>query len=321
MPSSNAMTIVSTWTTEHVAEVFLKPVFTAENIVDTYAVDPTVNRSKTITLANELSRIIQKKENCEFSPLGQIALTEKKIETAPCAVNLEQCATEFYETVFKRNLKRGTDIYDLSGTILEDVMVERVTTAMTNDIFELCWFGDTTHADDFFKTFDGWFSLLEVGLPNGNKVEISTTGDMVADEAVDLLRDIYKKSNPLRSVKPTDKVFLVTDTVYCNLIETYENLGLDSGLSRLADGGALSFRGVPVESQLNWDASIADQGLSDPHRIVYTKKENLLIGTDITRPGSDAKLFFDELTEKFYFKANFDLGVQYLFDEYVVYAR
>ncbi len=315
------MTIVSSWSTEHVAEVFLKPVFTAENIVDTYAVDPTVNRSKTITLANELSRIIQKKENCEFSPLGQIALTEKVITTAPCAVNLEQCASEFYETVFKRNLKRGSDIYDLSGTVLEDVMVERVTTAIANDIFELCWFGDTTHTDTFFKTFDGWFNLLELYLDADYKVSISTTTDLAADEAVDLLRDIYKKSNPLRSVKPTEKVFLVTDTVYCNLIETYENLGLDSGLSRLAEGGKLSFRGIPVEPQLIWDASIAGQGLGQPHRVVYTKKENLLIGTDITRPGSDAKLFFDELTEKFYFKANFDLGVQYLFDEYVVYAR
>lgn len=321
MPTSNAMTIVSTWNTEHVAEVFLKPVFTAENIIDTYAVDPTVNRSKTITLANDLNRIIQKKDNCEFSPLGEIALEEKEIRTAPCAVNLQQCASEFYETVFKRNLKRGSDIYDLSGTVLEDVMVERVTGAIGNDIFELCWFGDTAHANTFFKTFDGWFKLLEDNLPADNKVSIATTVDLAADEAVDLLRDMYKKANALRSVKPNEKVFLVTDTVYCNLIETYENLGLDSGLVRLSEGGALSFRGIPVEPQLIWDSSIAEQALPDPHRVVYTKKENLLIGTDISRPGSDAKLFFDELEEKFYFKANFDLGVQYLFDEYVVYAR
>lgn len=320
MPNNNAMTIVSTWATEHVAEIFLKPVFTAEHIVDTYAVDPTVNRSKTIVLANELNRIIQKKETCGFNPTGTFALGEKEISTAPCAVNLEQCATEFYETVFKRNLKRGSDIYDLSGTVLEDVMLDRITGAISNDIFELCWFGDSAHATTFFKTFDGWFKLLDANLPGTNKVTVGTTAALGTDDAVDLLKDMYKKSNPLRAVKPTDKVFLVTDTVYCNLMETYENLGLDSGLARLSDGGPLSFRGIPVEAQLMWDTSIADQGLSDPHRIVYTKKENLLIGTDISRPGSDARLFFDELQEKFFFKANFDLGVQYLFDEYVVYA-
>jgi hypothetical protein len=303
------------------AEVFLKPVFTAEEIVDTYAVDPTVNRSKTISLATELKRILQKKTDCGFNATGSLALGEKTIKTEPCAVNLEQCAMEFYDTVFKQNLKRGSDIYDLSGTVLEGVMVDSVTTAIRNDIFELCWFGDTGHSTPFFQTFNGWFKLLEAGLPAGNKISIATTNDLPADYAVDLLRDMYKSSTALRGVKASEKVLLVTDSVYTNLLETYENIGLDSGLARLAEDAPMTFRGIPVEAQITWDTSIAGQGLMKPHRAVYTKKENLMIGTDVKRPGSDAKLFLDELTEKFYFKANFDLGVQYLFDEYVIYAR
>jgi len=316
---ANAISIVQSWDTEHVAEIFLKPVFTAESIVDTYAVDPTINRSKTIVLANELNRIIQKKDTCGFNPVGTFSLGEKEIKTAPCAVNLEQCAATFYDTIFKQNLKRGSDIYDLSGTVMEKAMVDRVTTGISNDIFELCWFGDTAHPTNFFKTFDGWFKLLEAG--DCTKISISTTGELDEDAAIDLLRDMYKASAPLRAVKPTEKVFLVTDTVYCNLMQTYENMDTDTGLDRLKDGGPLTFRGIPVESQLTWDTSIAAQTLPDPHRVVYTKKENLLIGTDVKTPGADAKLFLDELSEKFYFKANFDLGVQYLFDEYVVYAR
>jgi hypothetical protein len=316
---ANAITIVETWATEHVAEIFLKPVFTAENIVDTYSVDPTIKRSKTITLANELKRIIQKKESCGFNAIGTFALGEKTIRTEPCAVNLEQCAADFYDTIFKQNLKRGSDIYDLGGTVLEKAMVDRINSAITNDIFELCWFGNTAHSTNFFKTFDGWFKLLEAG--SCTKVDISTTGELAPDEAIDILRQMYKGSAPLRAVKPNGKVFLVTDTVYTNLMETYENMDTDSGMLKLADGGPLTFRGIPVEAQLAWDASIASQTLADPHRVVYTKKENLIIGTDVKTPGSDAKLFLDELEEKFYFKANFDLGVQYMFDEYVVYAR
>lgn len=316
---ANAITIVESWTTEHVAEVFLKPVFTAENIVDTYAVDPTVNRSKTITLANELNRIIQKKESCGFNAIGTFALGEKTIKTEPCAINLEQCAAEFNDTVFKQNLKRGSDLYDLSNTVLEKTMVDRINTAITNDIFELCWFGDTSHATPFFKTFDGWFLLLEMG--GCTKIDVGTTSELAPDAAIDVLRKMYKGSAPLRAVKPNGKVFLVTDTVYTNLMETYENMDTDSGMLKLVEGGPLTFRGIPVEPQLTWDTSIASQSLPEPHRVVYTKKENLIIGTDVRTPGSDAKLFLDELEEKFYFKANFDLGVQYLFDEYVVYAR
>ena len=319
---ANAITIpVHTWTTEHMTDIFLKPVFTAEDIINTYAVDPTVNRSKTITLANELSRILKKKDSCGFVATGNFSLGEKIITTVPCAINLEQCAQEFYNTVFKSNLKRGSDIYDLSDTVIEDVMVSRVSDVMRNDVFDLCWFGDISSTVDFFKPFDGWFQLLEDNLIAGNKVDIATTGDMGSNEAVSILKAVYKVSTPLRAVKPNEKVMLVTDTVYCNLLETYENLGLDSGLARLAEGGPLTFRGIAVEAQYNWDAVITGENLPDPHRIIYTKRENLMIGTDVKSPGTDAKLFLDELTEKFYFKANFDLGVQYLFDEYVVYAR
>lgn len=318
---SNAITIVETWDSEYMAEVFLKPVFTSEDIVDTYGIDPTVNRSKTIYLADALKQVIQKKTSCGINPNGSFALGEKVINTEPCAINLEMCAADFYNTVFKQNLKRGSDIYDMSGTVLEQAMVDNVANTLKNDVFDLCWFGDTGSGTTFYATFDGWFKLLEANLPTDNKVTISTTATLPANYGLSLLRDMYKKADALRGVPASQKVILVTDTIYTNLLETYENTAVDSGLKRLDEDKPLVFRGIPVEAQLTWDTTIAAQALGNPHRAVYTKKENLIIGTDIKRPGSDAKLFLDELTEKFYFKANFDLGVQYLFDEHVVYAR
>lgn len=315
---SNAMTVVTSWSSEYVTEVFLKPVFMAENIIDTYAVDPTVNRSKKLNLAEDLRQIIQKRTDCEFvaSTTG-FDIVEKTITTEACTVNLEQCALAFYDTVFKQNLKRGTDVYDLSATVMEQVMVDRVSTAIANDIFELCWFGDTSLTSTFYEPFDGWFKLFASA---SNTVDIGTTAGFTTGDGVAALKDMYVASNALRAVQPKDKVFLVTDSVYFDLLEAYEDNSLDSGLARMAEGGPLTFRGIAVEPQLAWDSTIAAESLSDPHRIVYTKKENLLIGTDIRRPGTDAKLFLDEVNDKFLFKANFDLGVQYLFDEYLVYA-
>ena len=320
---SNAITVVSSWSSEYVAEIFLKPVFTSEDIMGTYGIDPTVNRSKTLYLGDDLKRIIQKKSGCSVSPSGTFALGEKTITTEPCAVNLEVCASEFYNTVFKQNLKRGSDIYDLGGTVLEQTMVENVTTALQNDIFELCWFGDvsiSSTALTFFKTFDGWFKKLEAS-SGVQKVTVGSSTGLGTDQALNVLREMYKKGDVLRGVKPSERVFLVTDSMYTNLLETHENTALDSGLKRLEEDKPLVFRGIPVEPQVSWDNSLATLSPTTPNRAVYTKKENLIIGTDIRKPGSDAKLFLDELTEKFYFKANFDLGVQYLFDDHVIYAR
>lgn len=323
---ANAMTLTSTWTSEYVPEVFLKPVFMSKSL-ENYNVDPTVNRSKTVYLADKLESIIREKSTCGFDAAGNFAIGEKVLATKSISVNLEQCAREFEDSVFKQALKRGTDVLDLSDTIIADAMQERVNVSVINDNAKIIWFGDTTISgtsdlEKSVKIFDGWFRLLENGLPSSNKVSISETGDLGADAALGYLREVYEASDELFSIDDNQKKFHVTKSIGLNLLKTYEQLGTDSGLMRLEDGQrTLQFRGIDVVIHNEWDTTINALGLSNPHRIVYTTMDNLMVGTDIVTPASDAKLFFDELEEKYYYKAIYDLGVQYMFDEHVVYAR
>jgi hypothetical protein len=109
--------------------------------------------------------------------------------------------------------------------------------------------------------------------------------------------------------------------MYYNILSTFENSSTDYGLTRLSNGGALTYRGIPVIEETTWAVTINDYSLANEKRMFFGNLENLHVGTDIANPGSDAKLFFDELEEKYYFKANFDLGVNYTHAELIVYGR
>lgn len=321
-----AVGIVSTWTSEFIADVMVKPLFQPDNVFNTdlYRLDPAVFGSKTQYIANNQGRILASKTACGFSATNGSAanFTEKRIRTQKVAINLEQCAQDFRDTVFQKNLKGGTSFYDVSDTVLEETILNMVGNRFAVDTFDLGWFGNTGSSTPFFQTFDGWFKKLEDNLPAGSKVTISTTGSLSAGQGLDILRDVFAKRNEMRSVPTNEKAFLVTDTIYLNALKTYEDKEIDTSLDLLMNGdGVLMFRGIPVLPQLRWDVVISDEGLDSPHRVVYTRNENLYVGTDIANPSGDAQLFFDELNEKYYFKWNFEYGVQFMFDEHTVYAR
>jgi hypothetical protein len=319
---ANAVEIIQTWESDYVAELFLEPAIDTEDglFAGGYTVDAFVNKSKTFYVNSELKYITKKKDTCGFTPFGTSDLTEVTLVTQPMAVNLEQCAAEFFDTVFKRTLKKGTGVYNLEGDVIMNAVVANAQRAIKNDAFVLAWFGNTTiastAANAFLNPFNGWFKLFE-GDADVKKYSIGSTGDF-ALEALRAISDAVETS----IIEQDDaSVYLVTRSVYQNLLKTYESLGTDVGLTRLNDGHDLMFRGVPVIRQNIWDKSISDLSLGSSKRIFYGPLANLVVGTDIANPANDAMLFLDQLQEKTYFKTNFDLGVNYTFAQKCAYAR
>lgn len=316
---ANAIEIIETWNSDYVAELFIEPAIDTEQglFAGGYTVDALVNKSKTFYVNSELKYITKKKDTCGFTPYGTSDLTEVTLATQPMAINLEQCASDFFDTVFKRSLKKGTGVYDLEGTVIMDAVVTNAQRAIKNDAFTLAWFGDTSLATTaFLSPIDGWFKKFENDA-DVQKYSIGSTGDF----ALEALRAISDAVETSIIEQDDSSVYLVSRSVYQNLLKTYEALGTDVGLTRLNDGHDLMFRGVPVIKQNIWDKAISDLSLSNSKRIFYGPLANLMVGTDIANPGSDAMLFLDHLEEKTYFKANFDLGVQYTFGSKIAYAR
>lgn len=315
---ANATTIVSTWTSEYFAEVFLTPALVSNGLFNGgYDVDPLVNKSKTVYVGSEMRGIVRKKSTCGFDPQGTFGLSEVVLSTEALAMNLEQCAAEFYNTIFKKELKKGTNVTDLSGTIVEQYIVENYQRALVNDTFALAWFGNTSLASTaFLSPIQGWFARFEAD-SNVSKISIGSTGDY----GVAALKEAYESATGQLIRQTGNPVIHVTPQMYYNILSTFENSDTDYGLTRLSNGGALTFRGIPITEETTWTTTINEYSLPNEKRLFFGNLENLHVGTDIANPGSDAKLFYDELEEKYYFKANFDLGVNYTHANLIVYGR
>lgn len=317
---ANAQTFASnTWTSEYFAEQFLTPAIVTDGLFAGagYRIDPLVNKSKTIYTNSAMEYITQKDSTCGWTPSGTSELSEVELETQQLKVNVEQCSAVFFDSVFSSVLPKGTNINDLTGTVIEEYIVENYKRAMTNDSFVLAWFGDTSLGGTaFLDQVSGWFTRFEADA-TVQKYAIGSTGNW----ALEALRTIYDDVNSAIIEQDDTSAFNVTRNVYQNLLATYEQLGTDVGLTRLNDGFDLMFRGIPVIKQNIWDKAITDFSLSSSKRIVYAPLGNLMVGTNIVDPGSDARAWFDEQDELFKFKSKYALGVNYAFGNMIAYAR
>lgn len=315
---ANAIDLTTSWNSTYFAEIVLTPaIMTAGLFGGEYDIDLTVNRSKTWYVGNQLRNKTFKKLTCGFQANGTTDLSEVTLVTQPMAINLEQCAAEFFDSVFKQNLKKGTNVYDLGGTVIEDFIREATIDMIKNDAFALAWFGDTSLATTaFLSPIDGWFKKFEAD-STVTKISIGSTGDY----AIAAMQSAFESPAGQLARQQGNAKFHVTPNVYYNLLSTFENANTDYGLTKLSDGGELRYRGIPVVEELYWATVIGEQSLANDKRMFFGDTQKLIVGSNIANPGSDSKSWIDELTEMWYFKAYYDLGVTYSYGNTFVYGR
>ena len=87
----------------------------------------------------------------------------------------------------------------------------------------------------------------------------------------------------------------------------------------------LYFRGVELVPMYEWDTALtalagatfpalftaAGAAIDATSGCIYTAKANLFIGTDVTNPDNELKMFYDEVSENMYIRAGFTMGFQY----------
>ena len=106
------------------------------------------------------------------------------------------------------------------------------------------------------------------------------------------------------------------------------NIPINAGVSssshfdRIQDGAmALKFRGIEVKPMWEWQA-YANQylGLADANLVLYTTKQNFVLGTDILNPANQMKMWYDDIEEKFFVKSAFYLGFNFKNEEFLTVA-
>jgi len=307
--------------------LFFEPQLEGKDLYREFQFIPDVQGKTNIYLPRKLQKVLRKDTGCGVTAAGTTTINDKTLEPCKIRLDLEQCEDEFDNTVFEKFRRSGVDRNDLTGTLIEEIMLEQTTRAIREDNQKLLWFGDDADADDFYGICDGFWrffidasSNLGVSIDMSNNANIEdSNGDLVEDGALVVLRQLWKEQPAvLRNIPKAEKRFYVTATIWDNYLETLEQLGTDAGLTTLQDGNImLSFRGVRLVEMSEWDDALAD--VANPfnaeigaNAILYTTPVNLVIGADITNPESEIRIRFDVETELVKTRAKFIQGVQFV---------
>jgi len=279
--------------------LFYKPTEAADNVFANYRVFNGVKTKIQLHLPGSLDKLLKQYVTCGFSADGTATpITNRTLEVTKMKVNVEECADAFFGTVFEDEaLKAGVSITDLSGTIVEQVMMTLVLDAVARDMARQMWFNDDVAASADYNAYDGWIEIFKNESANlgqyfdmNTDANIEVAGALVVDGALVLLRNMYEnQSKVLRQMPREQKKFYVTATIVDNLMTTYEDTQSSLGLMLLQEGNTsvLKFRGIELYEVPGWDTQLADvdnpqAAFVGDNMAVLTIPDNLAVGVDTT---------------------------------------
>ena len=162
-----------------------------------------------------------------------------------------------------------------------------------------------------------------------------TVGGTINIADVALLLDKAFSSAPaeLQQVAAGEKRMFVTPNIYnayyASLTLVANTGAVDYGHSEAQAGKSrLYFRGIEVIAMYEWDDALtartgadlpaiftvtdtAAAAVNSKQGVIYAAKANILIGTNVTAPENELKMFYDEVGENMLIRSYFTMGFQY----------
>jgi hypothetical protein len=306
-------------------EVLIKPAFLTPQMEAYFDIMLSIKSRKQLALDDTLEDIIQASSGCGRDVTGEvITLTEKFIDVCDAKINLDQCVKGLRDSFMEMWARSGNAEFDITGTEIQDYILEKVQAGMRTDLWRLVWFGNTALAgDQVLGICDGFWTRLIADAQTYDIYSYNLPTTLVADSAVDALRSMHDNASALLDNVPnTDKYFAVTRSVWNNYLATNEDACCgDRGIILTNEGTqTLFFRGIEVRKESEWDRAISAKNLSNPNRIVYTTKTNLVVGTDAMADTNSLEIIYNPFDKTNQVDAEFKIGTQYKYAELVSIA-
>jgi len=153
--------------------------------------------------------------------------------------------------------------------------------------------------------------------------------DLTSDEALAALKALYVGADArLKNLPALQKVYLVSDSVYENYLDSLEGKSstaytftTEEGRMLMINGAnVLKYRGIPVV-KMGWDVHLdADFPTAYPHRIIYTEITNLRLGFDDANDMNSFEAWYNRDEQENRFRTQFYMGCQYVHGAYTAVA-
>ncbi len=326
---------------ELVNELFYQPQENVPSLSELYRFIPVKGDKVNVYLPQTLSKILRKYTTCGYTAAGgTTTIVDKTLSVEKIKANVEECVDAWDDTIFAEMMKAGVQRDDLSGTLIDEIIRNQYIKALKSDIHRIAWFADANDADNDWKQFDGFITLMvdnssSIGAArfiDADSTSFEASDALAAGGAIGLFRQLWDNQTAVMRNLPTgDKVFYVTNTVLDNYRTTLESQSNVAGQMLIEDGRTrFFFRGVEIMPVPEWDSNLADS--TNPHYtgsglaigsnlIVFGAKDNFVFGSDVAAGESQIKIrYADDDDEKMKVTTKFKLGVQIIHYELVSIA-
>lgn len=269
----------------------------------------------------------------EYKKASQ-SFAEKTWDIGAWSVPLYWCYKDFEDSIAEYALKTGTEIGNIIGTDIMDVVIEpALQDALTKMRWRIIWFGDKTAKDvnnsgnltagvdpDLFKVTDGfWKKLFAVGAGNTAQVTaIAANGESTRALQFSKLYDAGVATGIF------DNILLNADSrigglngnaIFCteslrkalthDMKQKYNHQlsweQVESGIDGVELNGVrrAEYDGVTIYSLQIWDRMIQEfenngTKLNKPHRAIFGSPEEMLVGTPANDIISDVEIWFNQ---------------------------
>jgi hypothetical protein len=301
-------------------DVLIKPSFLDPTLSSIFRIRTDIKSTEKMYQLNPLSYLTQAYTSCGLpDPSSGVNITQRTLTTAALQIHTEECADVFTNTIFENWKKSGNDVNDLTGTEAAKIIEQITMNAAVRDAYRIACFGDTDISDTRYTMLDGMWKLIFDNVESYciDRVEYLTDGTLSAGNALTYLTNLYNNcDNVLASIAESEKHFLVTTQIYNNLLASYESAAgyTELQFENLTNGQKLvKFRGIEVVPQRSWSTYInSDFSNAQPHRIVYTTKDNWVLGVEKESDMTTFRNWYSQDDDVYRTLLRYRMGVQFV---------
>ena len=151
---------------------------------------------------------------------------------------------------------------------------------------------------------------------------------LASGESEDIFNALHVGADKvLKTLEPMQKILLVSDLVFENYMTYLEGLGTERAQLQLENGQSLyTYRGIPILS-MGWDvhldadfAHVSGELYANPHRVIYTSIDNLVLGIDSMNQFNETKMWYNPDAEENRFRSKLVMGCNYVHNKLVAVA-
>ena len=297
--------------------------FTDEKLEQFFTFKQNIQQGQKLGWVGEMSEIGWEGAPCnpEYRT-PTISAAEKTWDLGEWSVPLKWCYEEFMNTMAEYALKTGTDIHDLTGTDIMNVLIlPAFEEAYRRMFWRFIWFGDKNATADnltsgmdveLFKPTDGLFKqLFAIGAANPSQritiaanSESSTASQMAAIKqagvAIELFDNIIENADSRIASLDGAGLFVtksLADALTKDLKREYKEI---LTWEQVFNGiNVTEYNGVKIFAVSVWDRMIQRYqnngvSLNLPHRAVFGTPKQMFVGSPANSVISELDIWFNK---------------------------